>query len=281
MNKQELREYHKEWRRNRSAEEREGKEVDDKSFRCKYCDQVIGMRGITIHMRMHGVDSKKYIAENLDDFRKFGWTECEVCGVVTKGVTCSKECKGKYLSEKYKENPSFTGTHSDETLELISQKAKERLKDKTNHPRFSVVLTEETKKKISEAQRRNAQQPDYVNPMQGKTHSPETIKKIIRKRSHTSAEQAYADYLDSQGIDYIWQYFVTYEGKTYAYDFYLKDSNTLVEVDGDYWHGGPGTDKHFYLVESVKRNDKRKDEIAHACGYSINRVWESTVKELL
>lgn len=132
--------------------------------------------------------------------------------------------------------------------------------------------------KISATQKANAQKPGYVNPMYGKTHTHEAIKKIIQKRSNTSIEKIVAGVLDKNGIEYTAQFFLRHEAKTYAYDFKIKEKPILIEVDGDYWHGGPGCQKHFYKVEEVKRNDIIKNEVAKVSNFLLIRVWGSEVK---
>ena len=63
------------------------------------------------------------------------------------------------------------------------------------------------------------------------------------------------------------------------YDFYEPITNTLFEIDGNYYHG----DKRIYeeLSPMQKRNAKNdvyKDVLAKGLGYNIERVWESDLK---
>ena len=72
-------------------------------------------------------------------------------------------------------------------------------------------------------------------------NSRESVKKKKTNSHHnhpkfgtSKLEQDFAkNFLDKEGIKYIWQY----EAKDIkrSYDFYLPDSNILIEVDGDYW----------------------------------------------
>lgn len=63
----------------------------------------------------------------------------------------------------------------------------------------------------------------------------------------------------------------------YSYDFCLEDYNILIEVDGDYWHGGPGVDKHWVGVDMTKQTDNIKDQVAKQHNYKIIRLWESEI----
>jgi len=62
-----------------------------------------------------------------------------------------RKCDGGILMNLTEGGEGLSGhNHTLETKQIISQKAKERLKDKTNHPRFGVSMSEETKERIRE-----------------------------------------------------------------------------------------------------------------------------------
>lgn len=64
------------------------------------------------------------------------------------------------------------------------------------------------------------------------------------------------------------------------FDFYIPEKNMLIEVDGDYWHANPNrTEKLNKTQERNLRNDKFKEGLAAGLGYSLERVWESDLKE--
>lgn len=64
------------------------------------------------------------------------------------------------------------------------------------------------------------------------------------------------------------------------FDFYIPDKNMLIEVDGDYWHANPNrVEKINKTQERNLRNDKYKEGLATGLGYSLERVWESDLKE--
>lgn len=117
------------------------------------------------------------------------------------------------------------------------------------------------------------------NPMFGKTHTAETIEKIIQKRSYTKPETIFRKILESLNIEYYHQFFITENKKTYAYDFKIKNKNILIEIDGDYWHGGPKYTKHFFKVDEIKKNDLIKNQIAELKNYRIIRFWESELND--
>ncbi len=145
------------------------------------------------------------------------------------------------------------------------------------HPWTGRSHTEETKQKLSELAKQRSAAPGYVNPMQGKTHTPEAIAKICKDRVGSSLEVRVAEILLENGYDFYHQFFVNHNGKCHSYDFKLKDLPILVEADGNYWHGGPGLAKHFIHVDDVIKNDREKDQIANTYGYGIIHVWESEI----
>ena len=64
------------------------------------------------------------------------------------------------------------------------------------------------------------------------------------------------------------------------FDFYEPISNTLFEVDGNYWHG----DKKIYeelnsMQKRAIKNDDYKETLAKGLGFNIVRIWESDLKK--
>jgi very-short-patch-repair endonuclease len=95
----------------------------------------------------------------------------------------------------------------------------------------------------------------------------------------TDIEQLVALMLDQTNIPYYSQFFITHDNDTFAYDFKLKGLPILIEVDGDYWHGGPGVNQYVPFINEVQDKDKLKTEIAQQHGYTVLRFWGSDIKE--
>lgn len=121
----------------------------------------------------------------------------------------------------------------------------------------------------------------------GRVHSKETRKKmsdiaieniIKTDRNHTSKlEKTFANILDLLDIKYN-KFFYAKDIKAF-YDFYIPDSNLIIEVDGDFWHCNP---KKFSepKYETQKRNlirDKEKMQWAQENGYKLLRFWEDDI----
>lgn len=102
----------------------------------------------------------------------------------------SEHKRGKYIGEK---NPFYGKVHTDEVKTIISEKAKERLKDKRNHPCYGKPMAESIKKKLLEINKGkclseetkkkiSAANVGELNSMYGKTHTEEARKKISEAR---------------------------------------------------------------------------------------------------
>ncbi len=74
----------------------------------------------------------------------------------------SEQLKGVNNPRFGKESTMKGKRHNEVAREIISQKAKDRLQDKTNHPRFGVIVTEETRKKIALSKRGKKAHPNTV-----------------------------------------------------------------------------------------------------------------------
>ena len=99
--------------------------------------------------------------------------------------------------------------------------------------------------------------------------------------SNTKPEKIFKSILDELKILYEPQYFIYYENKKYKiYDFFLKEKNILVEIDGDYWHGNPSIFKNLNEQQLLtQKNDFFKNELAIKNCYKILRFWENDLKK--
>ena len=65
------------------------------------------------------------------------------------------------------------------------------------------------------------------------------------------------------------------EGLNHEYDYYVQSINTIVEYDGDYWHGNT---ERYVLNDWQKRQyhiDRSCTKAAEKCGFTVQRVWSS------
>lgn len=104
------------------------------------------------------------------------------------------------------------------------------------------------------------------------------LKKYAKKMSKklTSPEKAFQSILKKNGVSYQLQYIL----KNKIFDYYLPDTKTLVEIQGDYWHGNPEVYESFSGYQKyIKKRDVDKKNIALGMGYNFVEFWEKDLKE--
>lgn len=250
---------------------------------CRLCDTCIGTKAFGAHVkRKHEIDFIEYAKQFKDDFPKI--RNCVICKKLCfssgKDATCSVKCLAKlkttWVGDK---SPKKGMPCSEETKNKIGSKALQRIKDGIPHGRLGKTFTQESKDKMSKTALLNAAKSDYKNGMAGKTHTPEAIEKIFSHRKMNKLERLVASILDENNIPYRFQFFINKNGVCKSYDFKLKDSNIIIEVDGDFWHGNEKSKVKFDKYETVRKNDELKTMIACEEGYTLIRLWESDIKK--
>lgn len=92
----------------------------------------------------------------------------------------------------------------------------------------------------------------------------------------TSLEVAGYALLDELGVSYEKQAFLC--GK-FLVDAWVPTKTTVVQFDGDYWHGNPAM---FPTLDGRQQKRARLDQSQDAyfkkCGYPVVRLWESDFK---
>jgi very-short-patch-repair endonuclease len=92
-------------------------------------------------------------------------------------------------------------------------------------------------------------------------------------------EKLFEDLLVDLNIDFEPQYPVN----GYLYDFYIKNKNLLIEVDGDWFHFNKKIHNKITSIiqENTINNDKIKNHIAKKEGYNLIRFWEDDINNNL
>jgi very-short-patch-repair endonuclease len=264
--------------------------------KCQLCNKEMSFGRIKNHVKA------RHKEITVDQYIQQYWSTlplhkpCEICNknIVYKYKTCSKEChsilisqisKGipkpeGFMSEEHKEKLSkaMVGKEvSQETREKISKSSKGKSRNKGKQPMLGKKQSNYQKQKVKETlqnfYKKGGEPWTKNNP-----HSPETIEKIFSKRPMNKLEKFVASILEKNNIPYHFQFFLkNKDGICKSYDFKIKNKNILIEIDGDYWHGGPGIDKHFFKLEETKKNDLFKDQLAKDNGFLLIRIWESNI----
>lgn len=87
-------------------------------------------------------------------------------------------------------------------------------------------------------------------------------------------------FLDKLGVRYIYQFEAKDIGR--YFDFFLPDSNLILELDGDFWHGNPEKYKKEELRGHqirAQRIDEYKTKWALMHSIPILRFWESDIRK--
>jgi G:T-mismatch repair DNA endonuclease (very short patch repair protein) len=279
-------------------------------IKCRLCDDEHNVKQFGMHVsRKHKMKYADYAKLYWEDLPN--WSPCKVCGNVSKNVYCSVECLSKGVSVKYKgivrgaptdthrenlsksikkwysnnEHPWVGRTHSKEALKKMSQAQRYRFANPENHGMYGKTHKISTLEKMSKARVKYFEENDsylkgktYIE-YYGKDRAAETIKKIFQNKPMNKLEKKVGDYLTELGIDYTFQFFINEDGVCKSYDFKINNTNLILEVHGDYWHGGVGINKHVFNVDENIQNDKLKTEIANRRGYEVVVVWESEIKD--
>lgn len=245
---------------------------------CNICQKTIQDKGLTAHLKkMHGVLFQDYVNNNLTIFPDYHKCESEACNNVVspRRKACSRECDKTIRRTKVGDKaPHYGIKHSKETLDKISTKRKLQ-----GNFKQGLKLSDETKKRISDTRIERGVAKGELNGMYGKTHTPESIEKIFKHRFKNKLEQLVCDTLDKHNIPYTFQFFLKQDGICKSYDFYIHNTNTLLEIDGDYWHGKDTAKNKFKGYLEVQENDKVKTELAETKGFKVIRFWESDINK--
>lgn len=96
----------------------------------------------------------------------------------------------------------------------------------------------------------------------------EGFKAYMSRRSYgTTQEQQFAEYCTTNNIEFVEQYRKV--GNAHPYDFFLPEYNTIVEIDGTYWHTKP----------EQKEKDEIQTEQALEKGYNVMRIDTDQLKK--
>jgi len=264
--------------------------------KCQMCEQEMSFGRIKNHIKVQ----HKNIT--VDQYIEKYWSTlplhqpCEVCKdkIVYKYKTCSKECRSKLEhNQKGKSKPKG----------FITEKHKEILRNRligkpglfTNHKHSEKTKQIQRENCINNKPHKGHSQSDFQKFQASKgmlkyyaqgnepwtknnKHTPETISKIISHRPMNKLEKLVSKLLQKNNIKFYYQFYINKNNIIKSYDFKIKDVNILIEIDGDYYHGGPGCEKYFFKLEETKQNDKINTQLAESLGYKVIRIWESEIK---
>lgn len=164
----------------------------------------------------------------------------------------------------------------------IPQKSRNNQPDKTK--------TEVKNKKQTENKSENKKQKIYKSQSVVPTKD-KSIKELFIRKNDTPKERKHPEYGTSKLEDKFAKEFLNKLGVKYQtqfkaedigryYDFYIPSCNTLLEIDGGFWHSDPRLYEGKELTPTQKKNkkvDKFKDKWAKEHKIPLIRIWEHDI----
>lgn len=163
-----------------------------------------------------------------------------------------------------------------------------------NHPRYGKHHTEETKLKISLSRRGKYLSKETLRKiskaLKGRKISKEQIEKfkLFRKNQvlplkDSSIEIKIQDFLKILGIEFYSHFWVSNIENRYQCDIFIPSIKTVIECDGDYWHGNPKIFNDNKLTERIlkqREKDKIRTKQLLEKGYKVIRLWENEIRKM-
>lgn len=229
-----------------------------------------------------------------------------------KGKYCCRECKDKHQKIIYSgvNNPSYGIKYTEERKNDISIRAKKlwesevyREKIKKGYYKFIKKFgyhpgtDEDSKKKRMDTMFKRYGVKHNWSGKYGERECDKTTLELYEKTatqmlieySHhyskkTDIEKAFEKILEELEIPFQYKFRIYDKEKINfwfrEYDFLILNTNILIEIDGDYWHGNEKIFEELSdFQKSVQVNDLIKKEFANTNGYDIIRFWGSEIKK--
>lgn len=213
---------------------------------------------------------------NIENWNKYDKVNCIICNteLFKKDMifsTCGKEeCKNTHRNNINKIIKNTHWTKKENVNEILKKRSEKRLSnDKKLNRKYKAwnkgkkgIYTKETIEKI-----RNS-----------------TIKQMKEgKIKKTKIEIIFENFLIENDIKYVYSFIY----KKRQFDFYLKDYNLIIEINGDYWHANPkfwdiyGNDnnkKKLYETQKMKiKDDIIKEKMIEDSNYKFIKFWEDDI----
>jgi G:T-mismatch repair DNA endonuclease (very short patch repair protein) len=203
--------------------------------------------------------------------------------------------KGKHLSEEYKRKISESNKgkiRSEETRRKLREshlgkisgnkgkKRSEESKLKASKNMKIIMQNPEIRKIISEGVRKA-----YINNPFIKEKIKLARAKQVFPMNDTKIEVKIQSFLRLLGIEFFIHSYISNIKHAYQCDILIPSTNTIIEVDGDYFHANPkkykAEDKIFRKGMTAKeiweKDEIRTQELIEK-GYRVIRLWEDKIK---
>lgn len=239
----------------------------------------------------HSEETKRKISESHKDKHHSEEIKRKI-SKANKGRKFSKEHKEKIGKANKGKKPWNKGIpRSNEIKKKISETSKgrkcwckdkhhsEKAKKKMSESHKGKKLPEETRKKLREANK------GEKNPNYGKHFSKEAKRKMSEKAlfriqnykgpfKDTKPELKMKEILNELNISFKHQFRL----RNRLFDFHILNTNILIEVDGDWWHGNPKIYEKLNMHQrKAKQKDLEKGKLAKENNFILLRFWQSDI----
>ena len=159
-------------------------------------------------------------------------------------------------------------------------------KSGNNQPDKKKEEDKKVKKEENKPKKQKIYKSQKIVPSKDISINENIIKKndTPKKRKHpeygtSKLEDKFAkEFLNKLGVKYEKQFKAESIGR--YYDFYIPSCNTLLEIDGGFWHSDPRLYEGKELTPTQKKNkkvDKFKDKWAKEHKIPLIRIWEHDI----
>jgi very-short-patch-repair endonuclease len=185
----------------------------------------------------------------------------------------SEETKRKRSeSIKAEKHPLWGKKHSEETRKKMS----EAHLGKTAWNK-GISPCDESKKKMSESQKKRFEKEIPWNKGKIGIYSKETLKKISQSRlkqvlpiRDSSIEIKIQNFLKQIGINFFTHQYIKEIEHGYQCDILIPSMNLVIECDGDYWHKYPVGRE----IDNIRTSELLQK------GFGVLRLWEHEINEM-
>ncbi len=240
-----------------------------KKYKCIGCN--VSGKNNPFYGRHHSEESKSKIGGSVVDYKGknnpfYGRHHSEE----------NKKYYKKLFGEMYvgDGNPFYGKQHSDMTKEKISKSSKKMWDS------FGELERVKYLNKLSMAQKiLMCKDPVKYSENKSKAARCSHLSQFSKKKMN-KIETKINEELKRRNIEMEYSVIFCYK----QFDFGNKETKTLLEVHGDYWHGNPllyGTNEGLKPLNNIQINkieiDKDKENLAEKYGFKLFKIWESDI----
>jgi len=255
----------------------------------------------------HYFKSKKIKLDENKVIKRYN--ELKSCPKVAKEFGCSSPKISNILKENnipidYR-NYLKGKKYEDYFGEKVSKELRDNLRNKNiGISAWNKGLTSETDERIKKGSIKSAntfkekyKRGEIIHPrgFLGGNHTKKSINKIKKARAtqifpekDTTIEVKIQDFLKKLKIEFFTHQYMNEIKYSYQCDIFIPVQKgipikTIIECDGDYWHGNPEIHDYRKLITSIRTKrilDFERTNQLEEQGFRVIRLWEHEIKEM-